>query len=100
MARRPSAHAADNGDNVSLTFVLRFKCAKCGEVWKVLTSPPKPEPASCCPRCASFVREFAGLEEIQRFNEAGRHQDHPAPSKLQIGRRLQGRLSPSLDRLH
>jgi hypothetical protein len=100
MARRPPAHADDDGENVSLTFILRFKCARCGEVWRVLTSPPKPEPASCCPRCASFVREFAGLEETQKSIEAGRHQDHPAPSKMQSGRRSQGRSSPSLDRLH
>jgi len=58
---------------MSHVFVLRFKCAKCGEVWKVLTSPPKPEPASCCPRCASFVREFAGLEAA-RSTEASRHE--------------------------
>jgi hypothetical protein len=82
-------------------FILRFKCAKCGEVWKVLTSPPKPEPASCCPRCASFVREFAGLEAVPRPAEAASPEDPRTPSVQEVGRRVRGRpSSPPLDRLH
>ena len=81
--------------------ILQFKCAKCGEVWKVLTSPPKPEPASCCPRCASFVREFAGLEEFQEPVESSTPPDRRASSAREIGGRPRGRSSsPPRGHLH
>jgi len=82
------------GQQVSQIFILQFKCAKCGEVWKVVTSPPKPEPASCCPRCASFVREFAGLEEFQEPAESPSLPDRRKPSPREIGASVQGRSSP------
>jgi hypothetical protein len=84
--------------------LLEFKCVKCGEVWAVETAPPNPEPISCCPRCAGFVRRFLRSEQLCEWRGAVRSAAEPAPAghAAEMSRRLRLRTPahPPLNRLH
>jgi predicted nucleic acid-binding Zn-ribbon protein len=83
--------------------LLEFKCVKCGEIWAVETAPPNPEPVSCCPRCAGFIRRFLRSEQVCQAGEGIRPRAAALPESdagVAHRLRLRTRPQPPLNRLH